>query len=53
MTWVIVVRPSKGIEYQIYDGVEHTKRRKKWRLAVLKEAGVAVVSNLVWWYISR
>ena len=52
MTWVIVIRPSKGIEYQIYDGREHTKRTKRWTIAVLKEAGIAVFSNFVWWYIS-
>ena len=54
MTWVIVVRHTKGIEYQIYDGKEHVKRRKKrWRLAVLKEAGVTIFSNFVWWYITK
>lgn len=54
MTWVLVVRPSNGIEYQIYDGTERLKRRKKkkWKIAVLKDAGITVISNFVWWYIT-
>ena len=51
MTWVLVVRPTKGIEYQIYDE-EHVKRKKRWRLAVLKEAAFTIFSNFVWWYIT-
>ena len=52
MTWVLVVRPSNGIEYQIFDGTERRRRKKKWKLAVLKDAGVTVISNFVWWYIT-
>ena len=55
MTWVIVVRHTKGIEYQIYDGREHRKRRKKkkWTIAVLRDAGLTILSNVVWWYITK
>lgn len=58
MTWVLVVRPSNGIEYQIYDGREHRgaprrPRKKQWTIAVLRDAGITIFSNVVWWYITK
>ena len=56
MTWVLVVRPSKGIEYQIYDGREHRgaprRKKKTWTIAVLRDAGITVLSNVVWYLIT-
>ena len=53
MTWVIVMRPSKGITYQVYEGrPPPPKSGTRWRRK-LKKASVAIFTNFVWWYITK
>jgi len=56
MKWVVVMRPKPDIEYQISDesppqaGAERPK--PDWGKVLLKAAS-AIISNVVWWYITK
>ena len=51
MTWIIVVRPKDGVEYQILDRKPPDKPQPDWGKA-LQKAATAIISNFVWWYIT-
>ena len=52
MTWVLVMRPTKGLEYQIYEGKPPPKAPVDWGKTIRK-VSIAVLSNFVWWYITK
>lgn len=50
--WVVVMRHSNGIEYQIYEheGATHPPKIK-WQRKLRDSAG-AILTNLVWWWLT-
>ena len=52
MTWVLVMRPSKDLDYQVYEGRPPLPKTPLWRRK-LKKASVAIFTNFVWWYVTK
>ncbi len=52
MTWVVVMRPNPNFEYQILDESPPERPKPDWGKVLLKAAS-AILSNVVWWYITK
>ena len=53
MKWVVVIQPGSDIDYQILDAVPPERKSKPDWGKVLQKAASAIISNLVWWYITK
>ena len=52
MKWVVVMQPKPDIDYQILDAAPPERPKPDWGKVLLKAAS-AIISNLVWWYITK
>ena len=52
MKWVVVMQPKPDIDYQILDAAPPERPKPDWG-KVLQKAASAIISNLVWWYITK
>jgi hypothetical protein len=52
MKWVVVMQPQADIDYQILDVTPPERPKPDWGKVLLKAAS-AILSNVVWWYITK
>ena len=50
--WVLVMRPSEQVEYQVYDESDEAPPKPEWG-KLLRKAGTTIITNFVWWWITK
>ena len=51
-SWVVVMRQSSDIEYQIYEGKQAPKKKLQWRRKLRGHAG-SILTNLILWWLTN